>query len=270
MSTTAPDPAQTPSVQDQPAATPQPVAEASGGQGPWARDLEAVFSDPATRGQVDQFLREKVQPHTTQLEQRVAQSDDAMNLWTNLQENPYDTYVAMTSQMFGEEAADQVLQALTGALGPEAQQAAESAVVEAAPPSPPPQVPPHDARMQNMLDAFERQEAEKVYETDLEATVLSNPDLDPELLRENIHAFVAAADGDFVQAAGMYRAFTQRFGAPTTAQEVAEAAPPTVGGEGSASGGTPTIPAKQSWDDAFSEFGQEIRASNAPPPVGPA
>ena len=40
------------------------------GSGPWANDLSSTFEDESIRTQVDSFLREKVQPYVTQLEQR--------------------------------------------------------------------------------------------------------------------------------------------------------------------------------------------------------
>lgn len=93
------------------AGTPRP------GQGPWSEDLALIFQDEATRTQVDQFLRSKVQPYTTKLEQDISQYrgqleseefQQAQRLYNDLQTDPQATYQALTRELAPEQA-DEVI-----------------------------------------------------------------------------------------------------------------------------------------------------------------
>src|SRR5436190_4659206 len=70
---------------------------------PWSSDLQERISDADVRAQVDQYVRDTVQPYVTQLEQGSAEDRFARKLWNDFTENPADTYIAVTREMFGED-----------------------------------------------------------------------------------------------------------------------------------------------------------------------
>lgn len=266
-------PAQTETVQDQ--GTSQ-VSEPVVSDAPWSKDLNSVFSDEGTRGQVDQFMREHVQPHVTKLEQDAARDEHARNLWNKLSDDPFATYVEITSQLFGDDASEQVFatlqSALSGEQGPEAQAAAEAAVGQQ--PAPATQQAPEptaDPRIQRMLETFEADQNEKLYNVEMERAVSANADLDGDKMRNNLHPFVVTANGDFDTAVGMYRSFLTQFGEPASGQEVADhtrqTAPPV--GDGS---GAPLAPETQqkgkTLDEAADNLRAMLRANRTAPPVG--
>jgi hypothetical protein len=80
----------------------QGQVQGTGANGPWAEDLNSRFEDEAQRQAVDAFLREKVQPYVTQLEQ---ESRPALELYKDLRANPAATYVEITEDLFGEDEA---------------------------------------------------------------------------------------------------------------------------------------------------------------------
>lgn len=245
----------------QPAApeTPAPAAPAPA-SGPWAQDLAQTFEDEAVRGQVDQYLRTKVQPHITQLEQQAAANADAQRLWDALSSDPYDAYVQITNEMFGEEAGQAILGALQGEQGPEAQQQAEQYVAQQA---------QTDPRLAAAAEWVEQQQAQQYYDAELARVQNDHPDVDPEMF----HPFVAAADGNFEEAYSLYTGwlaqYNEKHGTPPTEPETPQA-PPVVG-SGEAAAGTsalPTEPKKQSLNDAIDDWMSEQRASKEAPPVG--
>jgi predicted RNA-binding Zn ribbon-like protein len=104
-------------VQDPTPTAPEPAAPAP--SGPWANDLTSHFEDPSERARVDAFLRETVQPHVTRIEQERAQLKPAEQLYADLVENPADTYVALTEELFGEDATKAIQDQLTALFGQE-------------------------------------------------------------------------------------------------------------------------------------------------------
>lgn len=236
------------------------------GDGPWSNDLNLIFQDEATRGQVDQFLRQKVQPYTTQLEQEKAAAKDATALWNDLSANPLDTYVAITHEMFGEEAANALLASLQENMNGQEQQQQQGYEQQA----------PLDPRMEAALAFIEEQQANNSYESEMYRLTSENPDVDADLM----HPFVAAAGGDFDEALNLYRAYTttytqKQFATLTPEQQAAlqPAAPvaPNVMGSDSATAqpsATPLAPRKQTLDQAIGDFMAENRASRQAPPVG--
>lgn len=274
MSLTAPEQpsaeGQDPQVTPDPTAAAQPPAPAAPTPaapqpGPWANDLNAIFTDESTRGQVDQFLREKVQPYTTKLEQQASQSQDASRLWNDLNENPVDTYVAITEEMFGADVAQQLLGQIQQQLTEQQQQAPQTQ-----------QGNPLDSlgldpdQLRAVVDYVQNQQTSDYYEQQIQA-IQQDPqyaDVDTNLL----HPFVAAADGDFAQGVELYRQsaaqFQSKFAPAPPAEE--QTPPPNVLGSDTATVGTPpTIPQKQSLGEAIEEFARENR-SNPAPPVGTA
>lgn len=242
-----------------PAAAPVAPSPASG-SGPWANDLNQTFADEAVRGQVDEFLRSKVQPYTTQLEQKAAQNQEAQRLHQAFADNPIDAYVQVTNELFGEEAAQVLLADIQKQLD------------QPAPTPEPgqPQAAPVDPRVQSLLDWAEQKQINEHYETQIERVSAEHPEIDVDLF----HPFVAAASGDFDQAYGMYSTwlaeYGQKYGA---APEVTPATPPpaVLGSDTGAAqpSNTPVEPKNQTIGEAIEDFVRESRLSVAPP-VGSA
>jgi hypothetical protein len=270
MSTTAPE--QPVEGQDQqvtpPAATPAaqvpaPVAPLleTPAPGPWASDLAQLFPDDATRGTVDQFLRSKVQPYTTQLEQKASVSENASRLWNDLENQPIDTYVAITTELFGEEASQELLANLQARL--------QQTPQDQTPPAPGQPAPQADPRQEALYTWVEQKQAQEAYDEGIARIQgdANTQDVDTDL----IHPFVAAAGGDFNQAVTMYRQFYQQFQSKNApAEEVAP--PPPVTGSDTSTAAAPshTEPRSQSIGDAINDFMDEQRASREAPPVGTA
>lgn len=252
MSVTAPE--QTaPAVQDQqPAAPAAPAPVAPTPSSPWEADLAASFPDPAVRAQVDMYYRTKTQPYITQLEQANAQSRDAMSLWTDLQNNPGETFAAITTELFGDEAGGKALETLNAALStPDT--TVEEAVQAAG---------ELDPRLAKVIEIVENQQNEQQYNTLMTQTIAGNPDLSPDLL----HPFVAASGGDFNRAVAMYRDMAQRMGVQPQAAPAAPAAPPVMSSSDgiAAPSNAPLQPAKQTLDEAINDFMRE-QHREAPP-----
>ncbi len=252
-----PDPA---AVAEVPPVVAPPVAPPTivpAGTGPWAADLATLFTDDTVRGQVDEFLRAKVQPYTTQLEQQSAQSKDALRLWENLSKDPIDTYVAITEEMFGAEAAQSLLATIQQQLAAQEQQAAPGA------PAAPAAVA--DPRMEAALAWVENQQTQSYYEQEIARIQAAHPDVSPDLL----HPFVAAADGNFDQAVELYRSFLQNFNASQgTPPPPGEVAPQVIASDTSAQTPPPVEPKGQTLDEAINDFMREDRERRlAAPPV---
>lgn len=251
--------------QEQPAATgqdpasiaPAPVAPAPVAAGPWAADLEQIISDPAMRGTVDQFLRTKVQPHTTRLEQEVASSRDAVRLWQELEKDPVGTYVAITSELFGQEAGQQLLgqiQQMQSQQPPAAQSGPQPTVFD----------PKADPQIAAALQYIEDQQASKYYDGEMARIKAMYPDVNTELL----HPFVSAAEGKFDEAVQLYRNWMAQ-AAPAAPQAPTPQAPAVLGSDTTAAAAstTPVEPKRQTLDEALNEFMAEQRASRDAPPV---
>lgn len=248
-----------PGQDQQPApTTPAPAAPVIG-DGPWRADLEALIEDPTYRAKVDQFLRDKVQPHTTKLEQQVAAQKDAVRLYSAFEEDSTAAYVAVTNDLFGEERAQEILAYLQQHLG--------------ATPAPE-QIPgqtqmPLDPRMQQAIDYVENQQNEAFYAKEIARVTEANPDVVEHLL----HPFVAAANGDFDQAVELYHSAAADFASRFTNQPEGEPAPvaPAVVGSDTATAQastTPVEPKKQTMNEAIDSFMAEQRANREAPPVG--
>lgn len=240
----------------EPAAAPVPQPPAPAGDSPWAADLAGIIPDETLRGGVDSYLRTQWQPRVTQLEQQVAASQPAAQLYNDLTETPVETFVAIGTQLFGDEAGP-YLQAMFEA---EQAQEAQAAVVEAG-------GPPMDPRVQALLDREEQAQREAAYAQEI-ATIRAQ---DPELQDEIFHPFVIAADGDFAQAHQAYQAFVAQArqlygGAPVEATP----APHVIGTESAGTTAPPLAPSFSSIDDALNDTMDEINGRKAVTPVGAA
>lgn len=247
------------------------------GTAPWSSDLESRFSDPETRQAVDSYLRERWQPRMTQLEQTVAQSSDAQALYDAFREDPNGTFLSVTEQLYGAEEAERVVKALSGELGPAAQQQAEQAVenaVDQVSEVQPAGLPEEDRKI---LDEIKNDRMAQQYRQAV-GELIDNAGFDQAMSAhalQNIHSFIAAADGDLDEGLKRYKiAMTGVTLAPAEAPVdpvTGQPAPPVIDGQGGPAS-SPPLQRKMSWDEAFKEFGDEVKQSNGrtPPPVGVA
>lgn len=238
-----------------------PVAEPVKNDGPWASDLALLGLDDAALGKVDTFLRAKVQPYTTKLEQDVAAARPAAVLYNDLTDpnKSVDAYVAITYEMFGQEAGDQVLATLQSQT-PEQQQATVAAAI--APDEGTPQYAQLDPETQAFLNEQRQAAAEAQYERDMAATVAANPDINP----NHLHIWVAQADGDWNQAVELYRQYVADF---ITVPE-GTPAPNVLGSDtgGAAPSNLPVAPKHQSMEDAVNNTVNMFKKQEAPAVVG--
>jgi hypothetical protein len=237
-----------------PAAPPQPAPV---GDGPWANDIRATFQDPAVQAQVDAFLRSKVQPHVTQIEQQYA---PARELWQDLQgDDSAGTYVAIAEQLYGPEVAQQVA----------AQLQQQPATPE---PTAQPTTPQLSAEDQAAIDFAKQQRAESLWRTEMDR-VLAADGADTlkgyanDQVRDAAFApFVQASGGDFDAA---LQAFNQwhAVAVPQPPAPPAPEAPATLTGDGAPAAIPPTQQTNQTLDGALDDFLAERRAG-APATVG--
>lgn len=245
-----------------PAVTPEPVAPApvptpAAGDAPWSADLAALGLDDTGRSAVDQYLRTSVQPRVTQLEQEVATSKVARELFTDLQEAPLETFLAVGEQLF--EGAD-----------PNALRAALGLPPEDAPPAVAPAAPELDPRVAKLIADDEAREAQRHWDTSMAPIKAADATITDAIFSP----FVVAAGGDFDQAKALY---DQQVAALRTAHGLApevvvpaEAVPaPDVIGTGTGGGTVPPPTETQygSLSDAFDATLAEVRAAREAPSV---
>lgn len=239
----------------------QPTAqapEAQGPSGPWADALSQKFEDAGIRGEVDAFLREQVQPYVTNLEQERSQYKEAQEFLQQLESEPIETYLAMTQELLDEQAAQAVIEALTGTPQPQADQFAEN---------------PYegqfvrDPEIEELLQRERERQAAELYDAELARVQAAHPDIKPDLF----HPFVAAAEGDFDAAYEQYREWDQQ-AQQTYGIQVpdpnAVTPPPALGSESAAAPAPPIERKYESLDDALDAWFDERKS--APPVVGSA
>ena len=166
----------------------QPVT-GQGGEGPWSASLQTTFTDEATRAQVDAYLRENVQPYVTKLEQG-RPPEEAASLYSDYQEDPIETHLAVTEQLYGPEARAAVESALFGEDGEQAQEEALEAVEEGQ----------RDPEVQALLD----REAERERETAYYDTMLELAENDPNFDEDEFSPFVIGTEGNVQEAYAAY------------------------------------------------------------------
>lgn len=242
------------------AAPPAPVVQTPA-PGPWAQDLATRFPDDATRGQVDQFLREKIQPYTTQLEQKAAAGTQAQEFLGAFQTNPLDAYVSVTTDMFGEEAGTAMLTYLQQQVD---QQAAEPGVTQE-------QAVENvatDPRVAAALEFFENTQASQAYDTELARIKAAHPEVD----EDSFHTFVAGAEGNFDMAYNLYSQFVTKFGVPQPAADPPPPPAPVLGSDtATAQASTTQVqPRAQTIAGAVDDMMNDFRAAKEAPPVGVA
>lgn len=225
--------------------------------GPWSADLEAAFDDPTQRAAVDAFLREKVQPRVTQLEQAQAPNRAAERLYEDFTNSPIDTYYSVTEELFGTEAAEAVKASLAG---DEGSPDVDDDILDD-PDADLSSLPP-EAR--EAIEYIQDQRQEKAYQAEIDRIQHDKPDLDldPELFSP----FVMAADGDLEVAVENYEAFLSRFGPKAEGEAPPPPeAPPTVGQDRTGATTPPTEKHYDSLDEAMDDYFAETR--EAPPTI---
>jgi hypothetical protein len=251
-----------------PAAPAPPPADA-----PWSADLRAYLGDnDEALAAADRYMREKVQPRITQLEQTDA---PAQRLYKDLTDPAKVdlTVAAVVQQVYGEDVAEKFV-ALFGdgeELTPEATAAAVQTAQEAQP-----EVDPEDQARQEWIDeqrAREQREADdREYNEQLDQ-IIAEPEFKlQERDRDLLAPFMASSDtvGEVVAKYHAYVAtFQQAHGiTPAEANEGQPPAPPTLGSEG-APAATPPVAAKyEKWEDldaAVVDYQREQRAKAGQP-----
>lgn len=245
---------------------------------PWTADLAEAFEDETTRATVDGFLREKVQPYVTDLEQRSQVPAVAAKLYEDLSsDSPDETFFQVAEELFGEDVADRLFEAYSG----ESDENPDEIVEEAKAEQDEPELP-EDVR--RATEFYVAQQEEQAYEDAVTAARESHADLFPEQLDDEavgrlLGPFVATADGDMDQALEAYTEWSALLAAGQVSPEDAAAAaaegldpdqvpdlPAPV--EGGTNPATPVQREYGSIGDAVDDFAAELRAKNAPPPVG--
>lgn len=231
---------------------------AQGNSGPWSNDLESRFTDPGVRGQVDEFLRTTVQPHVTRIEQDHAKYQPAHQLYDDLMQNPQDTWLAVTSELYGPEVAERVQELLSQ--GGEAQAPNEAQTPETA--------PQLSREQQEAIEWANRQRSEQHYSSEMhritEAAKAQNAVID----ETSFAPFVAMANGNFDVALQNYipwqqaaeQSWASRLGLQN-GQGAEQAPPPTLGVQASGGATPPTEKVYTSIQDALNDTLAEVKAN---------
>lgn len=228
--------------------------------GPWQSDLAEFFSDADTRNQVDSFLRQKVQPHVTRLEQDRSVDQAAQQLYRDLNDDPIATYLALSEEIYGPEATEAVRTSLQSFYD---QQETPPAAETTEPPA------PLDPRVEALLQKEAKAEAEKAYAAEL-ARVKGDDNPDG-VVDAWFHPFVVTAEGDFDAALTGYKQWLADAGVQTPAStqvtEPTVPAPAVIGSDVTPGTPPPVQKTYGSLDEAFEDYFAEQRAA-APAPVG--
>lgn len=170
------------------ATTPEPVNEA-----PWTADLRGLGLDDDVLGKVDGYMREKVQPHTTQLEQQLAQARDAYpeghrQFFEDLQENPDEALTQLFSEVYSNNPEAQQIAEVAiryAAANPDASdqeviQAATQEVAEGSPHEYEVELDPEDREKLDFVERLQAEQEDKQYRDSLSQLKADNPDHFPE------------------------------------------------------------------------------------------
>lgn len=237
---------------------------------PWDKRLEQ-FEDPEIRAAVDAMMREDVQPYITQLEERANTSQDAADLLRDLEENPGQTYVALTREMFGDEAADRVVAAIESGADPEEaaaeamQDASEEAGLKLSP------------QQQKALDWAEETYRRDEYDRALSALEERHKD-DPDFVKidkDLFSPFLMVADSDVEAAYAGYKQYNERFMREhgisvdeASLENLDPGAPPTLGSSTSSTPGSGDTAVQKEYHDfgeAIDDLWNDLKGS--PPPT---
>jgi hypothetical protein len=270
---------------------PTPAPEAAPQPAPWTADLEQYITDPQARVEADRYLREKVQPRMTQLE-----DSPAAKLYRDLTDDSKQdvTIAAIVGHVYGDEIADKFVSLFgeegehlpEGASAEEGVAAAAGAVAEESGQQPPEDPNAAWVAQKRAEEEAEAQQAE--YDAFMDRVVGDEGNAewrvlldDPEFTltaedKDLLSPFVSSSEtmGEAIQKyAAHLKALAARGQASTPAAAEAgaaeAAAPPTLASAGAAAT-TPPIEKKYTWDtigDAVADYQAEQRskAAAAPP-----
>jgi hypothetical protein len=257
----APDePVAAPAVEPAPAA--EPAVEPAPGPGPWMKDAEAYFPDLAAREAFDRYMREKQTPYVTSLEARASEAEGKNWVFDALNgDDPAGALREIAEQVYDADIASKVDALLRGGADPTEVAAAADATQAARTDDKPvidlDALPPEvKAAVEYAKTAAEkdaaREAAEKAQE-ELEAGVKLYDEwripllkAQPDIVEQDLHHYVAHADGDMEAGLAAYRAVHP---APATTKPEPTA---TLGGATS-SGISPSRPSTGSVGQAFGD-----------------
>lgn len=228
---------------------------------PWAQELASQFADDTIRSQVDEFLRGNIQPYVTRLEQESVGNRDANRLWQDFAENPYETYVGVTKELFGDDLALRIASALESDDDPTTDHEEH-------------EVPDYDLAIdedelpesvREAVDFYQQQQQASAWEQEMNRVIEDYPDV--EIDADLLNPFVIAAEGDFDVAVASYAQFVnnarEKFG--LSVGDLSDVnVPPVIDSDATGTSTPPQQKQYESLDDAMDDFFAE---QNAPPPV---
>lgn len=251
---------------DPPEPTTPPPAETQ--PGPWASDLAQYIEDENARAAADRYLREKVQPRITQLEQAAAPAE-ASELWTDLNADPASTLNALIETVYGSDFAQQYAALFDGGEEPETS------------PEPAAAATTTDAALAALSDE-DREALAWAREQRVESqnkALASEYDQFKQGLKEShgledddlelIDPFLYGSADNPDLAIERYQAWKQRFGTPAETPAV-PTPPPVLGGPGAAASTPPPATEYTKFDqlgDALKAHLDRQKATTTPPPV---
>lgn len=286
---------------------PDVTPDTASNDAPWSADLRALGLDDETYSKVDGYMREKVQPHTTKLEQDVSALREAVpeglqQFWSDFENDPDEALTQLAAEAYSEnpEAAEIFKVAIKYAAGnPDAsdeqvvaaatQHVAEGGTAEEYEV----ELDPEDRERLNIVDEIQAEREDQQYAEALTELKSEHPDHFPETwgveeMRTVMDPLVLAAPEELDDDAAMEWAF-ERYsktyglihgGDPGTEGAAAEAAGALTPEQVAAieAGAPPTITSGQnasvpsekqyaSIGEAVADFGRELRAKNSAPPV---
>jgi hypothetical protein len=241
----------TPVQTEAPAPAPAPVQ----GGGPWDNDLSSLFEDEGTRSQVSDFLRQKVQPYVTQLEQSRSTIQAAEQLYADLLDDPAATYIAISQELFGADGAEQIRGVLSSFIDDDDDDEPDT-----------PADTSRDPDVESVVKWFKEKNAKEAYDSELKRI----QDQDSSVNRDLFHPFVVAAEGDFDAAYQGYKNwYSQAQSSFTPPPPAAEQAPPppAIGSDVTPGTAPPVQKTYGSMDEAIDDFMREV-SPGAPTTVG--
>lgn len=250
-------------------------------EAPWAADLAEAFPDEEQRKTVNDFLSGTVQPYVTKIEQDSRPDRDAARLWKEFNDNPAETAIQVTRELFGDEIADAYVAILQGEEAetpakPEGEEEGEkpSDTQEVETPDRAIKFEDLPTEVQEVFQAQKAEEERTAYYAEIDRLVEEHADDlpkgeddKPTLNVNQFHPFVVATNGDFDAAFEGFQAWRneaqEEFGIKVPDGE--GAAPQTINSE------TRDASAKPPTEKEYGDFGEAIddflEEQKAPPPT---
>jgi len=249
---------------------PEQVEQTQEPTSPWANDLQELFTDEGVRGNVDAFLREKVQPYITKIEQDSAADRRAKNLWDQFSEDPYATFEQVAVEIYGEDVADKIKRAMDDEGDPDAQaQAIDEVVAESEDSESLFDLKDLPPEVRRLVEEKQELEAEAAFDDEIKEVKEWMSENNIPFDEEVFYPFVANAEGDIELAVDHYQAWVEKaegtFGIKLDgADEEISVPPQTISSESRQAAPPPQAPSYESLDEAMDDW---LKEENAPPPV---